>query len=322
MNTLEDEIAALLKAAPGEPPVSLDADALLETRPHRTRVLAPLLVAAAVVAVAFSVAVATHSLDPKSAEQSSAGRPSRPAWSYVRGHVTAVDVTIVRRSHPRSRYGAPTVRRTVAGPDAQQLARLLNVQPAQRPYGGLCPGPPLQAQDSLVFHTHNQVVRVSIWAACSHPATITAPGRKGQYVYVSGAELDQSMLGALGLPHTYGLGLRSGSRATASPAHDAPTMSRSAAETFARRAINAPASAPTFSRFMTVAQFEQTYDESVTGLAGPHQVWVVTVHAPVTDDGGPAAPPEQHDVYSIVIDATTGLGVTDCAGCDWVTADE
>jgi hypothetical protein len=59
MTMLEDQIAALLKAAPGEPPVSFDADTLLDAQAPRRRLLAPLLVAAVVAAIAVAVAVAT-----------------------------------------------------------------------------------------------------------------------------------------------------------------------------------------------------------------------------------------------------------------------
>jgi hypothetical protein len=72
---------------------------------------------------------------------------------------------------------------------------------------------------------------------------------------------------------------------------------------------------------MTVAAFERAFHESASGPGG-REVWVVTVHAPVTDDGSPAAPPKQHGVYSIVINATTGTGTDGCAGCDWVKADQ
>jgi hypothetical protein len=303
--------------------MSLDADALLDGPTNRRgRLLAPLLVAAVVVGVAVAVAVATRSVDRTSSVPST-GHPVRPAWSYVHGHVTAVNVTIVRKSSVRSRYGAPTVRRTVTGPDAQQLATILNKQPAQRPYAGLCPGLPLRANDSLLFHTDTQVLRVSMQLGCTVLATITGPGRKGEYVYISGAELDRDTVGALGLPSKYGLGLRSGSSATASRVGFAPMTTRTSAETIARHAINAHDSAPTFSRLISVAGFEKTYREPLgTTVDRSHLMWVVTVHAPVTDDGGPARPPRQHDVYSIVIDATTGTGVTDCMGCDWVKADQ
>jgi hypothetical protein len=63
MNALEEQLATLLKGAPGDPPAAVDADALLArvaTR-RRRRYLAPALAAAAVVAIAVPVAVlVTH----------------------------------------------------------------------------------------------------------------------------------------------------------------------------------------------------------------------------------------------------------------------
>ena len=236
-----------------------------------------------------------------------------------------MDVTIVRKSLVRNRYGAPTVQRTLTGPDAQQLAVILNKQPAQHPIAGLCPGLPLRAHDSLLFHTGTRVLRVSMQLGfCTVLATVTEPGRKGEYVYVSGAELDRDTVGALGLPGRYGMGLRAGSSATAGPPPGTPAiMSRTAAETFARRGIGAPDSAPTFSRLMDVVGFENTYHELIgLTVSRSDPMWVVTVHAPVTDDGGPARPPKQHDVYSIVIDAMTGTGAAHCIGCDWVKSDQ
>ena len=82
MTTLEDQVSELLKAAPGEPPMSLDADQLLDAHARRrSRVLAPLLVAAAVVGIAVAVAVTTRSVDRTSSPPST-GHPNRPAWSY------------------------------------------------------------------------------------------------------------------------------------------------------------------------------------------------------------------------------------------------
>ncbi|HZC73571.1 MAG TPA: hypothetical protein VE442_22940 [Jatrophihabitans sp.] len=57
MNPLERQLSALLKEAPGEPAASLDVDALLAQRRPRRRYLAPLLAAAAVVAIATPLAV-------------------------------------------------------------------------------------------------------------------------------------------------------------------------------------------------------------------------------------------------------------------------
>ncbi len=59
MNALEEQLATLLKQAPGEPPAAVDADALLArvaTR-RRRRYLAPALAAAVVAAIAVPVAV-------------------------------------------------------------------------------------------------------------------------------------------------------------------------------------------------------------------------------------------------------------------------
>lgn len=57
MNALERQLAALLTEAPGEPPTSLDPDAIVTRASGRRRMLAPALAAAAVVAVAVPVAV-------------------------------------------------------------------------------------------------------------------------------------------------------------------------------------------------------------------------------------------------------------------------
>ena len=301
MNTLEDEIAALLKAAPGDPPATLDADDLLATRPRRRGVLAPLLVAAAVAAIGITVAVAAG-FDDHSPTPGIETGSARPAWSFVRG-VTTVDVTVIRRMPLKM----PPVRRTLTGAPARRLAALVNALPARPLTSSMCPGIPPDTWDRLVFRTDSGVLTVSGFS-CARQATITESGRPTDEVFIDGPTVDAALLRALGLPPRYG----------SVPS----TMARRAAEAFARRAIHAPRSAPTFSRFMTVAQFEQAYDDSVTGLGGPHQIWVVTVHAPVTDDGGPAAPPKQHQVVSIVIDPDTGLGTTSCAGCDWVQADQ
>lgn len=57
MNALEQQLAALLTQAPGEPPKAIDPDVLLAEAPQRRRYLAPVLAAAVVVGVAVSVAV-------------------------------------------------------------------------------------------------------------------------------------------------------------------------------------------------------------------------------------------------------------------------
>ena len=57
MNNLEQQLAALLTEAPGEPPNVIDPDALLARAPRRRRWVAPALAAAAVVAVAVPIAV-------------------------------------------------------------------------------------------------------------------------------------------------------------------------------------------------------------------------------------------------------------------------
>lgn len=56
MNPLERQLSALLKDTPGEPPSTVDADALLAKRSRR-RYLAPSLAAAAIVAIAVPLAV-------------------------------------------------------------------------------------------------------------------------------------------------------------------------------------------------------------------------------------------------------------------------
>lgn len=70
MTVLEDEIGALLKRAPGEPPLTLDPDAVLGTPPHRRLWLPALAAAVVVAALAVSIAVlvrhggATHAARP------------------------------------------------------------------------------------------------------------------------------------------------------------------------------------------------------------------------------------------------------------------
>lgn len=60
MTTLEEQVSALLKEAPGDPPLDLDADALVaRCRTRRRRWVAPALAAAAVLVLGVSVAVWT-----------------------------------------------------------------------------------------------------------------------------------------------------------------------------------------------------------------------------------------------------------------------
>jgi hypothetical protein len=57
MNPLERQLSTLLHEAPGDPPVTIDADELLARVPRRRRYLTPALAAAAVVAIAVPIAV-------------------------------------------------------------------------------------------------------------------------------------------------------------------------------------------------------------------------------------------------------------------------
>jgi hypothetical protein len=41
---------------------------------------------------------------------------------------------------------------------------------------------------------------------CGDQATITEPGRSGDYIYVAGTDLEHVALRTLGLPGNYGLG--------------------------------------------------------------------------------------------------------------------
>jgi hypothetical protein len=83
MNALERQLTTLLTEAPGEPPDTLDPDALLaHARSPRRRYLAPSLAAAAVVAIALPVALVLVGDD--------ATTPSRPASSGVPTGSTAI----------------------------------------------------------------------------------------------------------------------------------------------------------------------------------------------------------------------------------------
>lgn len=79
--------------------------------------------------------------------------------------------------------------------------------------------------------------------------------------------------------------------------------------------------APVAARLMTLHEFEDTIYAGTKGVAvlnHDRMKWIVTVHADVMTDGSPGfAPPLKH-VYSVVIDAETGIGDGGCIGCAWV----
>jgi hypothetical protein len=242
--------------------------------------------------------------------------PLRPAWSYVGGSLMSVDVTVLRQGLQPQYAGAPTVTRTLGGAPAARLAAAFDKLPAQAQYTSNAghPAPVVEAINRAVFRTgHGDIVVVERPYSL---ITITSPTHRGT-AYLGG-DFGDPVLRALGLPSNYGM--------TRGVPHKSggltlPPVSRSAAEAVARRGIDAPHSAPTFSTLMTVAAFEKTFGVLLSTLPGDRPVWVVTVHAPARTDGGPGTAPITRDVYSIVIDATTGTSRDDCTGCDWVKAD-
>lgn len=81
MNPLERQLSTLLRAAPGDPPAAIDADALLARAPRRRRrYLPPALAAAAVVAIAVPVGLAlTHdSGTTQAGPRPAVSTPARP----------------------------------------------------------------------------------------------------------------------------------------------------------------------------------------------------------------------------------------------------
>jgi hypothetical protein len=98
-------------------------------------------------------------------------------------------------------------------------------------------------------------------------------------------------------------------------------MSRTQAEQYARVAIGAATDAPTFSELMTGdAAIKQLGVDRLATTNESRPVWIVTVRAPVTTDGGPAVAPQVKQFYSAVVDAGSGQITDDCVGCAWLSA--
>jgi hypothetical protein len=132
MNALEEQLSALLKEAPGEPPVTVDADALVARGGRRRRYLAPALAAAAMVAVAVPVAVlVNHDAGTPVAQQTptkpppTASTPHDPKAAAIGTAQAAIDGATVLPgasrlahsplallNHPPSIPGAQHVQRT------------------------------------------------------------------------------------------------------------------------------------------------------------------------------------------------------------------
>jgi hypothetical protein len=101
----------------------------------------------------------------------------------------------------------------------------------------------------------------------------------------------------------------------------ATKVSRAQAERFVRNAIGASADVTTFSASESGAEAVKQFGidrNSTTDETRP--VWVVTVLADVTTDGGPAAAPQVKHAYSAVVDAGSGQITDDCIGCAWLSA--
>lgn len=129
--------------------------------------------------------------------------PVRPRWSYVRGPVTSVEVTVIRKSYIPA-IAAPTVRKELTGEAVRRLADLLNSLPAQRP--ALCHSAgPWDAHTTLLFHTDRRRLMVAIAVNCMSQAGITRPGDHRTVTLVAGLGLSDAALRAIGLPSNYGL---------------------------------------------------------------------------------------------------------------------
>jgi hypothetical protein len=132
--------------------------------------------------------------------------PNRPSWSFVPDSVTSVDVTIVRKAYNKGMGGAPTVRRTLTGDRARELAAAVNDLPPAAPEGiHSCPAMLVDASDVVVFHSPNGNLRLAhTGGGCAFNAAITAPPSKREAL-VPGAAFTNAVLRELGLPVGYGM---------------------------------------------------------------------------------------------------------------------
>jgi len=98
-------------------------------------------------------------------------------------------------------------------------------------------------------------------------------------------------------------------------------VSRAQAEQFVRGAIKAPGTARTFSGLRTgIAAIHEFGINRNATTNETRLVWIVTVYAPVSTDGGPGAAPQLKQSYSAVVDAGSGQITDDCIGCAWLTS--
>jgi hypothetical protein len=136
--------------------------------------------------------------------------PIRPSWSYAPAAATSAQVTIVRRPLFKATNGpspgAPTVARTLTGPDAQHLAQSINTVPSVAPEGiHSCPPPNLDARDTVVFHTAaGDLVFTQTGDGCSPNTAVTDPRNHRTTTFINGAKFEAIVLVALGLPTNYG----------------------------------------------------------------------------------------------------------------------
>lgn len=100
----------------------------------------------------------------------------------------------------------------------------------------------------------------------------------------------------------------------------AAQLSRAQAQQFVLQAIGAPVTAQVFSELLTGSQAAQAFGVNrASNVDESRPVWVVTVIAPTTTDGGPAALPAVKPFYSALVDAGSGEITDDCTGCEWLT---
>jgi hypothetical protein len=86
--------------------------------------------------------------------------PTKPASEYL-GAVGSVDILILRPGGGTDHIdAAPTVGRTLIGPQAQTLADALDATPIDVDLLRSCPGGGTGASDVLVFHTVGHIVRI------------------------------------------------------------------------------------------------------------------------------------------------------------------
>ena len=79
----------------------------------------------------------------------------------------------------------------------------------------------------------------------------------------------------------------------------------------------APDTVAAFARPMTRPEYERL-DGDLTNFNPQRMVWVVTVHADMLTDGSPLVKPQVKHVYTIALDAETGIETDACIGCDLI----